>query len=413
MSLQRYLDGLLESHGEQWVKDNYEEICRHEGRRVPHETISRSIRRWRRRRSNDEQMGVDHEPTPDPMTASDVKTQYDLEDYFRVPVSGLELREVRHGVWGPRSNPHHQTRVTYAPRDDRRSIEDVIALFHEMAAETPIRHARPQRVAHTSGNLLEVSIPDLHFGLLVDPEEGGGQWDTKEAEAHYLEAVNSIIAAASTHKPEKIQFLLGSDYFNADNQANTTTKGTPQDEEHLWYQTFRRGVNLAIQAVELLRWLAPVEIIVIRGNHDDERSWYMGMFLMAWYRDCEDVEVDTSANTTKYRQWGKCMIGYAHGDRVKPERWPLIMAYDAPQIWADTFHREMHIGHIHASSTKGYQEHVDVSGVEVRVLASLAGRSAWTKRAGYRNVRKAEGFIWNKERGQIALHRYNIGGSYV
>lgn len=414
MTVQQHIDELIEEHGEEWPKHHHQEICSAVGRYVPHETISRCIRRYRSKKAKigefGEHQGVDHKPNPVGMDKMDVVTQVDAEDYFRVPLSELELKEVRHGVWGSPENPNHQTRVTYGPVKKNRTLDQVLELFRDLANSSPVKHKSVRKhKPPKSDNLLEISIPDLHMGLLARKDENGeSDWNMDRAEATFLSSVESIIQSSAHHKPERVLFPVGSDYFNVDNQRNTTTGGTPQDEEDLWYETFRRGAELLIQAVEMLRGVAPVEIVVIRGNHDDERSWYLGMFLMAWYRNCDDVEVDTSPQFMKCVEWGECMIGLAHGDKIKPDRYPLLMAYDEKEMWARTRYREVHVGHIHASSGKGFQEHIDAGGVEVRVLSSLAGSSAWTARNGYRHVRKAEGIVWNKHRGQIASNRYNV-----
>jgi predicted nucleic-acid-binding Zn-ribbon protein len=80
-------------------------------------------------------------------------------------------------------------------------------------------------------NLLEISIQDLHYGKMAWTGETGENYDTKIARERFLNAINTLIKRAIGFEINQILFLVGSDFFNSDNLDNTTTKGTPQDED--------------------------------------------------------------------------------------------------------------------------------------------------------------------------------------
>jgi hypothetical protein len=164
-----------------------------------------------------------------------------------------------------------------------------------------------------------------------------------------------------------------------------------------------------VGAVDRLRELAPVRILVLPGNHDEERSYYLGESLFCWYHDCPDVTVDNSPTLRKYHRHGSCMIGFSHGNGLKLDDLPLIMATEEPAMWASTKYREVHVGHFHHSAARSYQQETEQRGVRVVTIPSLAAPSAWIASAGFKSQREAQGFVWSGQRGRIATLHYHPG----
>jgi len=151
-----------------------------------------------------------------------------------------------------------------------------------------------------------------------------------------------LIRRASGFQYNKILFPIGSDFFNSDTIYNTTTKGTPQDEDLRWQKTFNVGVRLLIDAINLLKQTGvQVDVVVIPGNHDFERSFYMGAYLEAWFNNDTLVKVNNGASPRKYYKFGKVLLGLTHGSEEKESSLPLLMASDieSKPYWTDTiFH---------------------------------------------------------------------------
>ena len=53
----------------------------------------------------------------------------------------------------------------------------------------------------------------------------------------------------------------------------------------------------------------PVDVVVIPGNHDFERSYYMGAYLEAWFNEDPQVYVNNGASPRKYYKFGKVLLG--------------------------------------------------------------------------------------------------------
>ena len=261
-------------------------------------------------------------------------------------------------------------------------------------------------------NLFEVSIFDLHMGKLAWHGEVGEDYDTKIASSRFLTAIKTLIDRASGFGFNRILFPIGSDFFNSDNHNNTTTAGTPQDEDLRWQKTFTLGCELIVDGINLLKACGvPVDVIVIPGNHDFERSYYMGEFMRSWFRNDSLVNIDNSASPRKYYQFNKVLLGFTHGDAEKQDSLPMMMAGEQKELWGKTDIHEWHCGHLHRKKTFRYktQSLNEDLGVTVRYLSSLTGTEEWHHKKGFVGALKAaEGFIWCGVTGLIGHLNTNI-----
>jgi hypothetical protein len=261
---------------------------------------------------------------------------------------------------------------------------------------------------NTDGHLLEVSIFDLHYGKLCWEGETGENYDRKIAVERFNKAIQDLVERAKLFGIEKILFPIGNDFFNVDNQQNTTTAGTPQSEDGRWQKTFLEGKNLLVDAIAYLREVAPVDVILVPGNHDEQRSFYLATVLEAHFNQCKEISIDISPVQRKYIPYGKCLIGFSHGE-IKICKYPLIMATEAPELWAKAKYREMHLGHLHHNKQIETLSTEDFIGVTVRHLSSLTGKDAWHNKNGFVGTKQsAEAFLWHKENGMVANFVHNL-----
>jgi hypothetical protein len=295
-------------------------------------------------------------------------------------------------------------------------------VFKEMVKdyEPPILNIKQHiPLQQDENNLLEISIFDLHLGKLGWGGETGENYDVKIARERFLSAIEKLVYRASGFPYSKILFPVGNDFFNSDTIFNTTTKGTPQDEDLRWQKTFKVGVKLLIDAINLLKQTGvPVDVMIIPGNHDFERSFYMGEYLFAWFNEDPMVNVDDGASPRKYYRFGQVLLGFTHGSEEKEGSLPLIMASDieSKPYWTDTKYHEWHVGHIHRKRNMNYsiinnKERTlnEDLGVTVRYLSSLTGTEEWHHKKGFIGaIKAADAFIWNDEYGLLAHLNTNL-----
>lgn len=249
-----------------------------------------------------------------------------------------------------------------------------------------------------SGNMMyEIDIPDIHFGRLTWEEESGNNYDIKIAEKLVTKVLDELLSYTKLFPIKKILLPLGNDFFNVNSKSNTTVNGTPQQEDTRWQKTFRRGRELAVKIIETCSQIAPVDVMIVKGNHDEEKTFYLGDSIFSWFHNNSDVSIDNRAMGRKYYLFGKNLIGFTHGSEEKLDRLPSLMPTEVPDLWAKSTEREFHIGHKHSKI-----ETKEENGVVVRTLRSLVAADAWTFDKGFGGLRAAESFVWDSERGLIA-----------
>ncbi len=249
--------------------------------------------------------------------------------------------------------------------------------------------------AKTNGDLmLEIAIGDHHLGMLSWPEETGeGPYDSKIAVDLLVGAVGSVIS--SCERPDKIVLAVLGDFFHADSRVAQTEKSkAPLDVDSRFCKRMDMGIEAMCRCIELAATAAAeVEIIIISGNHDYHSAKMLQRILAAYYRNEKSVTIRTNPRLRQYLQWGKVMLGYAHGDTVKTGKWALAFPVEAAEIWSATEFRYGRQGHFHTRVTEEFP------GVVIETLPILAAPDAWTVEGGYHSRRAITAYLWSKKYG--------------
>jgi hypothetical protein len=256
--------------------------------------------------------------------------------------------------------------------------------------------------------LCEISIYDLHFGKKSWEKETGENYDTEIAEKRFINAVDDLAQKASIYRPERILFPIGNDFLHIDTLSGTTTKGTRQDADDRTTMLFKNGLLLLVKSIDKLSTIAPVNVIIVPGNHDTMSMFHLGTALWSWYRNIKHISVDDSFMLRKYFEYGNSLIGFVHGDRddAPVKNLPLIMAQEQSEAWARTKFREWHIGHVHKRKETDFIAGDTYNGVHVKVIPSLTGTDAWHYQHGYvKGERMAESFLWDFKNGCIGTFK--------
>lgn len=277
----------------------------------------------------------------------------------------------------------------------------LIAMF-KLVAGTHAPEYKAVEHENKGEHLAVIPLPDAHFGKLSWGPETGSNYDVRIAEAIWKKAASDLLPKAQVYGLERIALVVGNDVANSDNLQGNTTAGTPQDNDSRIYKVLFIICMSYVWLIEQARLLAPVQVICVPGNHDQLLSYVIALFLWAWFRNCDDVEVDIEPGTTKFIEYGLNLIMLAHGDKLKIKSMPIYMATQAPKPWGRTKFWEALTGHFHAERA------FDEMGVIVRTCKALCAPDAWHKNNGYLGRRGAEAFIYHKKTGPCGHLIYNI-----
>jgi predicted phosphodiesterase len=291
----------------------------------------------------------------------------------------------------------------------KKTESDLKALLAKFTDEA-MKHA-PKRFEYTppvvkDGRLLEISASDCHFAKLCwGVETRGPDYDLKIAVSDYKKAVYGLAAHAKANGVSRILLPIGNDILNSDNLNGTTTAGTPQatSEDGRWQKAYSTVCAVVTEVIETLASDFYVDIVIVSGNHDKERCYYLGEYLRAWFRNHKQVTVDNAPAQRKFYTFGTVLLMFTHGNEEKKADLPLLLATEAKEAWSKTKIREIHVGHEH-------QERVtEKMGVKTRVISAMVPQDEWATSKGYvGNIRLAEAFLYDSEDGLLANYYHNV-----
>lgn len=315
---------------------------------------------------------------------------------------GIDPNEVPY-YWDKTKEFSVLIRKADSDKTDKISIDQIIDKLQRKLSKHSPNYAPLQKQQTPSNNLLVIDPADIHFGKLARAYETGENYNIDIAKQRCVDGVAGIVSKARGFGIDRILLIIGNDVLHYDNPKRTTTSGTPQDTDVMFYDMFNAALETHVQIIESLMSEFEVDVIFCPSNHDYQSGWMFARTLSAWFRNAEQVNIDDSIAHRKYYQYGLNLIGASHGDGAKMTDMPLLMANEVPKMWAETKFRHVYLHHIHHKQRNMFQSGKDYIGVTVEYLRSPSESDSWHYRNGYVGAKKAvEGFIHNFNDGQIA-----------
>jgi hypothetical protein len=276
------------------------------------------------------------------------------------------------------------------------------------------RKYRPPKVKYRSLKkdpvMLEWCPFDQHHGLLAWKPEVEAHWDLKISDAFFDIATTKVIEKASPYNVKQILVPIGNDWFHCNDPTFQTPKGKHRlDIEGRLIKVYESGFWSLFRGIERLRQIAPVHLIWVPGNHDEQTSYFLARELAAHYMDVDGgfrrgVTVDTGARSRKLYTWGNSAIGFSHPmNKGMWEKQRGIFAELFKKEWADADHHEIHTGHLHKIMELQYMQ-ADTLGSHtvVRMLPSLCASDKWHYEMGFLDKNRASAsFIWSENEGLV------------
>lgn len=270
-------------------------------------------------------------------------------------------------------------------------------IISEMKAYAPTypKIFRPTNL-DSEGHLLTIDPADIHIGKLATAFETGADYNSEIAVQRVMEGVEVLLIRASGYSVDKIVLIIGNDVLHIDSPKRTTTGGTPQDTDGMWYESFLKAKKLYISVIERLVNIADVHVIFNPSNHDYMSGFFLADSISSWFSKHSNVTFDASIAHRKYFVYGNNLIGSTHGDGAKEGDLPLLMAHESKD-WSSCKHKYFYTHHLHHNKSKDYM------GVNVTILRSPSEADAWHAKSGYIHAPKAiEAFVHHRTLGRVA-----------
>ena len=309
---------------------------------------------------------------------------------------GLDEEDVKHGWIKSKTASLFFKNPNFKSKEEENYERIREAILKDIDAHTP-KYDILKRENSAESHLLVIDPADVHIGKLCDAFETGETYNNQIAVQRVLEGVQGILDKSKGFNIDKILFIGGNDILHIDTPRRTTTAGTPQDTDGMWYSNFLIAKQLYVEILERLLTVADVHFTFNPSNHDYVHGFFLADVIRTWFKDCKQITFDCSISHRKAFKYGQNLIGTTHGDGAKNQDLPLLMATEFPLWWSQTKHRYVYTHHVHHKFSKDY------IGVTVESLRSPSGADSWHHVKGFQHAPKAiEGFLHHKINGQVA-----------
>lgn len=257
----------------------------------------------------------------------------------------------------------------------------------------------PKKEDKTLSNdkLMEVPAIELHLGKLAWSGDTGQDYDQHIAQQRFYKIIEEIAYEQTQQKCGTCFLSIGNDFFNSDTTTNTTTKGTPQNNDIRWKKMFLIGLKLYTEALTTLREkFNHIDIQLCQGNHDSMASFYLYIALQQYFKNDNVIKFSNDLKLIQAYPFGKCCIFTGHGD-TNFKRLTKSIPVEFYEEWGKSIHRELHLGHLHKEFVVD-----DDSGMITRRIGSPTGTDEWHYGERYIGAtQKHQLFIWHKEHGLL------------
>lgn len=337
---------------------------------------------------------------------------------------GLDYREIPH-FWTMTQNPDGTNFSFFTKTQNKLTFEQMKdILVEDLQNFTPTSDSWPSisPFQQQLGNhLLVIDPADIHVGKLSLEDETGNEYNIKIATERVIEGIRKLMVQSKGYPLEAILLVIGNDILHIDNPKRTTTAGTSQDTDGMWWSAYLAAKNLYVTIIQELMLYAPVHLVYCPSNHDYQSGFHLADVIYSWFKNCPLVtfeERHRSIRHRKYFLYGTNLIGLTHGDGAKVKDLNSIMTLEAKEEWGVASHPYWYIHHYHHKIRKldDYQIEKDDVGVtvignrpamggskmEIEYVRSPSPPDAWHDRNGYLNKQALEAFIHHPDDGQVA-----------
>jgi hypothetical protein len=187
---------------------------------------------------------------------------------------GLDDKDVKHGWIKSKTSSLFFKNKNYHDETTAKILKIKDEIIESVKKHAP-KYERIYIERSNDSHLLVIDIADLHIGKLSTYFETGDEYNSQIAVKRAKEGLQGILNKAQGFIIDKILFIAGNDILHTDNTRRTTTAGTPQDTDGMWYENFIMAKNLYIELLEQLMTFADVEVVYNPSNHDFTHGFFL------------------------------------------------------------------------------------------------------------------------------------------
>jgi hypothetical protein len=323
----------------------------------------------------------------------EIRTLEELIQKTSIDTEKWEITKYVQNYWGNSDQPHWQVKAWLSKKQINQAevIEKVLYNYVPNYIPFTKSHIILNEVFCRPCSAF-IDLTDFH----LDKKEVTGS-NVQQKIENYLPILDKLLFQSyRAHYLDEIVFIVGSDLFHTDTFFKTTTNGTPQDVLIEWDEAYELAFDLHVKVINKLKQFCnKLKVILVQGNHDRTKSFYLAHSLSKYFSPDQFIEFDIKRQNRKVYTYGNTFIGLHHGN-CKIDELPLTFAKEFAPIWGSCRYHEVKVGDKHFYYEK------EIKGVRIKQLPSLSDPDRWHDDGNYvQNIRAGICTIYDKDKGKV------------
>lgn len=146
----------------------------------------------------------------------------------------------------------------------------------------------------------------------------------------------------------------------------------------------------------------------MRGNHDREKSFYLGEVIESRFYNRDDINVIDCLRLRKYIRYGNNLIGIDHG-KTKLNKLPTILPYEVKrEDWINSRNIEFISSHDHQKKNVEYIPSEDMDGILVRKLMCMCSKDSFHYERALNMIRGMQTILYSKDGSVTIPMNFNL-----
>src|SRR5699024_8693533 len=245
-----------------------------------------------------------------------------------------DVVKVKNSRW----NQHNKVDKTVELFASRLEVKPKSVILKAHSIIERMNEVKPRTLNRPTGDVSSafyvLALYDEHFGI-----------NTYE---DYEPTLNNIVEELQKETFEEVLITIGSDMFHHNDHRNRTASGREIEQVDMTQAWSDASDFYGIIIEEALKNSKNVQVVYVKGNHDESLSWAFTKMLEAKY---PQAEFDDEFEERKAFMLGTNFIGLTHGDKSRKVKYPGLFSVEFPDMFAAATNRDIFVGHLHNEHT--------------------------------------------------------------
>lgn len=337
-------------------------------------------------------------------TADNIPSEKEVIEHFKIDTTKYRISQIWHkttpsGKYSISVNLQAITGIEASNYEEK--FENFVSKYNKTILENPSKNSQ-KLVKDTSveSSLYLISLADIHLGNY----QREGYIESLKARVFYA------LSLANDSGADEVLVLNTGDMLHTDTSKSQTWNNTQLDSQDSFEDAFTNGLDLITDIIDYGRGLSlKITFINVRGNHSFDSEFCLGEGIRRIYKKDSQVKVLNKTDTRIYYKWNNNGFCFTHGDKGV-ERLPLLFATEGKEVFSNTEHHHILLGHLHHNRGKQYlDDRGEFAGIEVRVLGSPTSNDIWHKQSGFCQNKKAiQCMVFTPNQGKYAEFNFKM-----